>query len=482
MIYLQYIAILIICGLAFFYLFLSLHRIRCAHFLKLAVKKLLIQEEVSRAKAYINTEALREIISILLTQKDKAAHRALLNLACGRISAFKKFLQQNKQTKLKSLGNSLFPKDIKNLFPSDRAVWFLSQNQEKEAERIIENLSDKGLSSYAKARKRFVQGWLFLRDGDMLSASQCAAEAAKLFAEKKALIEEAQALLLNGTIYRLSCIEDVSLMMFDSAAKIFCFCNDTQGQAEALGNRGMLWILQEKFEEAQADFEQAQKLCPPHEQKILTASILNQQALLNLLRRRYAQAKKLLNESEKISRQKKFISGLAFSSELRAHILYAQKKKTQAATEAQKAAELYLKDKNKPAYFESLYLQSLALFESKELDMAEQILRDLISKAKLKQTSFHLAGAYNLMGLIFLHRKKTKEAKVWFQEAAALEQKNERYIGAATDYADIAFLALQKGNIEEARKNLETALSYAETYGKNKLSKILKTKLSELKI
>ena len=480
MIYVKYIAVLAFGVLAITYLLWYLRRIRRDHFQKLSIEKLLAHKEDSRAKLYLNTQALRQIISILLAKENKKNRRALLNLACGRISAFKNFLDKN--SKLKTLGNILFPEKIEELPPADKAVWFLSQNQIKEAEKIIENLADKGLSQYAKARKRFVQGWIFLRDGDMLSASQCAAEAATLFAEQKAFVEEAQALLLNGTIYRLSCVEDVALMMFDSAAKIFRFYKDSQGEAETLGNKGMLWVLQEKFEEAEKDFEQALSLCPIHKNKILTISILNQQALLKILCGQYKQAKGFLKQSEKIGKQRHFISGLAFSAELSAHILFADNKKADAAKEARKAAKLYKQDNNLSACFESLYLQALALFEAEKTDEAEKILRELIAQAKNKQSSFHLAGAYNLMGLIFWRREKIKQAKVWFQEAAALEQKNDRYTGAATDYADIGLLEFQKGNLEEARKNFKTALEYAEIYGKNKLSEILKAKISELKI
>lgn len=476
----KYIAVLAICILAVAYLLWYLCRIRRDHFQKLSIEKLLAKEEASRTKFYLNTRALRQIISILLTKKDKKSRRALLNLACGRISAFKDFLDKN--SKLRALSNILFPEKIEELSPADRAVWFLSQNQTKEAENIIENLADKGLQPYAKARKRFVQGWLFLRDGDMLSASQCAAEAATIFAEQKAFVEEGQALLLNGTIYRLSCVEDVALMMFDSAAKIFRLYKDSQGEAETLGNKGMLWVLQEKFDEAEKDFERALSLCPIDKNQILTISILNQQALLKILCGQYKQAQALLKQSEKISKQKHFVGGLAFSAELSAHILYADNKKVAAAKEAQKAAELYRQDNNTSAYFESLYLQALALFEAEETDDAEKILRELIAQAKNKQSSFHLAGAYNLMGLVFWQKEKIKQAKVWFQEAAALEQKNDRYTGAATDYADIGLLEFQKGNLEEARKNFKIALDYAEIYGKNKLSEILKAKISELKI
>lgn len=103
------------------------------------------------------------------------------------------------------------------------------------------------MSRYAKARKRFVQGWLFLRDGDMLSASACAAEAVSLFEREKAFVEEAQALLLSGTVYRLSCVEDVAKFMFDAAAGLFRSYGDAVGEAEAVGNCGMLWTLQENL-------------------------------------------------------------------------------------------------------------------------------------------------------------------------------------------------------------------------------------------
>ena len=85
----------------------------------------------------------------------------------------------------------------------------------------------------------------------------------------------------------------------------------------------------------------ALSLCPIHKNKILTISILNQQALLKILCGQYKQAKGLLKQSEKIGKQRHFISGLAFSAELSAHILFADNKKADAAKEARKAAKLY---------------------------------------------------------------------------------------------------------------------------------------------
>lgn len=204
------------------------------------------------------------------------------------------------------------------------------------AEKIIENVPDRNLSRYAKARKRFVQGWLFLRDGDMLSASACAAEAVSLFEREKAFVEEAQALLLSGTVYRLSCVEDVAKFMFDAAAGLFRSYGDAVGEAEAVGNCGMLWTLQEKFAEAADDFARALELSRTAGAERLAAGLLNQQALLNILQRRYTEARRCLEQSEKISRRLNSVSGLAFSAELSAHVFYARKKGTKRPPPRQK--------------------------------------------------------------------------------------------------------------------------------------------------
>ena len=102
------------------------------------------------------------------------------------------------------------------------------------------------------------------------------------------------------------------------------------------------------------------------------------------------------------------------------------------------------------------------------------MLRAFLPEAKKQRTSFHIAGAYNLMGLIFLRRREEEAAKVWFQEAAALERKNDRY------YANIGLIELHQGNAEQARKNLQTAVACAETFGKNSFSRMLNEKLRKL--
>lgn len=287
--------------------------------------------------------------------------------ACGKTAPAEAFLRRRgRETDALLLETLSAAEPDKRLSPVETAVFRLFAGDKDAAEKIIENVPDSDLSRYAKARKRFVQGWLFLRDGDMLSASACAAEAVSLFEREKAFVEEAQALLLSGTVYRLSCVEDVAKFMFDAAAGLFRSYGDAVGEAEAVGNCGMLWTLQEKFAEAADDFAQALKLSLTAGAERLAAGLLNQQALLNILQRRYTEARRCLEQSEKISRRLNSVSGLAFSAELSAHVFYARKKRDKAAAAAAKAAGYYRRDGNLAACFESLYLQALALFENGE--------------------------------------------------------------------------------------------------------------------
>ena len=481
MIYWQYILIFAVFFYAGWNLFRLLRRIRRDHFQKMAVRKLLKRSRIERGRMYFNSDVLRRTIAFLLGCRSQSARRALLNMACGKTAPAEAFLRRRgHETDALLLETLSAAEPDKRLSPVETAVFRLFAGDKDAAEKIIENVPDSDLSRYAKARKRFVQGWLFLRDGDMLSASACAAEAVSLFEREKAFVEEAQALLLSGTVSRLSCVEDVAEFMFDAAAGLFRSYGDAVGEAEAVGNCGMLWTLQEKFAEAADDFAQALKLSLTAGAERLAAGLLNQQALLNILQRRYTEARRCLEQSEKISRRLNSVSGLAFSAELSAHVFYARKKRDKAAAAAAKAAGYYRRDGNLAACFESLYLQALALFENGETGAAEQVLRAFLPEAKKQRTSFHIAGAYNLMGLIFLRRREETAAKVWFQEAAALERKNDRYTAAAADYANIGLIELHQGNAEQARKNLQTAVACAETFGKNGFSRMLNEKLQKL--
>lgn len=219
MIYWQYILIFAVFFYAGWNLFRLLRRIRRDHFQKMAVRKLLKRSRIERGRMYFNSDVLRRTIAFLLGCRSQSARRALLNMACGKTAPAEAFLRRRgRETDALLLEALSAAEPDKRLSPVETAVFRLFAGDKDAAEKIIENVPDRNLSRYAKARKRFVQGWLFLRDGDMLSASACAAEAVSLFEREKAFVEEAQALLLSGTVYRLSCVEDVAKFMFDAAA------------------------------------------------------------------------------------------------------------------------------------------------------------------------------------------------------------------------------------------------------------------------
>lgn len=496
MFYLEYILILAIFFYAAGSVFWLWRKISYEHFYRLAIKSLLKKQTTDRSSLYFNSKILRETIIFLLKERHKKAKHALLCLVCGKTEPTIKYLNAHHQklnaALLEALQNPT--KAIENLEkiltknPDNAEVLVelagLSFNKENlpKALSLLNGIDEKKASAYAKGKKRFYQSFYFLKDGDMLSASECASEAGKLFNKEKSILEEAQSFLLLGTIYRLSCVEDVAKFMFDTAQKIFTQCGDKAGIADTLGNCGMLWVLQEKFAEAADDFEKALQINEELQRSSASADILNQQALMFLLQKKYSEAILKVSQALSLNENLENRQGLAFGNELLAHIAYEQQDFEKTAKHAEQARDLYKKTGNVSAYFESIYLLALAYFEMQKIEAAEKLLRDILTFSKKKKSSFHTASAYNLLGLIFLKKSEPEQAKFWFQEAALLEQKNERYSGAATDYANIAMIEMRSGNMEQARKNLEIAIEHAKTFGETELSTLLSKKLARLKV
>ena len=174
MIYWQYILIFAVFFYAGWNLFRLLRRIRRDHFQKMAVRKLLKRSRIERGRMYFNSDVLRRTIAFLLGCRSQSARRALLNMACGKTAPAEAFLRRRgRETDALLLETLSAAEPDKRLSPVETAVFRLFAGDKDAAEKIIENVPDSDLSRYAKARKRFVQGWLFLRDGDMLSASAC---------------------------------------------------------------------------------------------------------------------------------------------------------------------------------------------------------------------------------------------------------------------------------------------------------------------
>lgn len=488
MIYFEYILIFAIFLSAAINIFYFLRRIRYDHFHKMLIKALLKKTKKQDAERYFNSKALKKIVIFLLKEHSKKAKTALLYLCCGRASQAQNYFKTKNQDYFFAVLEAyhdvekalpLFEKIVKKSpqdydAMSDLASLFFIKGNLPKAKLTLERIDIKKASAYAKAKKFYYQTFFFLQDGDMLSASEHCSLAEKLFNKEKAFIEEAQSYLLMGTIYRVSCIEDVAQFMFEAAEKIFAQWQDETGRADVFGNLGMLMVLQERFEEAEDKFRNALEIYQRLQKDNAAANIFNQLALMNLLQKKYAETKKLIEKSQKLLQS-------AFGFELSAHLFYEQKEYAKAFENAEQARDLYKGTPNASAYFESMYLSALALFAMDDFEKSEKVLRDIMTISKKKKSSFHVANAYNLLGLVFLKKGDLQRAKVLFQESVILEQKNDRFSGAAADYANIGIIELKCGHQEEARKNLETAVEYAKAFGETDLSKLLEDKLSKLK-
>ena len=107
-------------------------------------------------------------------------------------------------------------------------------------------------------------------------------------------------------------------------------------------------------------------------------------------------------------------------------------------------------------------------------------MRQITKQAAKQESCFHVANAYNLLGLIFLQKKEFQRAKGLFMQAVSFEERNERFNCAAVDYANIALIEQKCGNVDQARKTLELALEYAQNFEADELVEQLKKQLQQL--
>ncbi len=468
----EYILIFLLFGSSLAALFLHYRRLRYEQFCKLAVKALL--DKVSRIDSrFFCTYAVQEIVKLLLKSGEK---KVLMQLTEGKTRAVRQFLQRKRQPLLVLLLDALanpqktqprlaaFVKTDPHNLPALAALtdlYFLNGHP-AAARFCLDHLPSRSGNAYVRGLQAYYQAVFAAKEGDLLSASQFCSLAIDAFRRSRAFFEEGRARLFMGTIYRMTAVTDTARFMYDAAAEVYRILGFPTGIAEALGNLGMLMVLEERFDEAAAYFEQALAINRRHKLLREEAEIYNQQALLALLQKEYKKAGQLLSLALKEHQKLQNPAGQAFSHELQAHLFLQTQKWQKAAIAAAAAQKLYCGSPNKSAYLESHYLEAEALFRAGEEEKAEKILRRTIAIGRKNATSFHLANAYHLLGLIYMRRKDYLRAKGLFSQSLEQEQKNDRLYGIAVDYANISLANLNCGRAEEARKTLETARDYAK--------------------
>ncbi len=338
------------------------------------------------------------------------------------------------------------------------------------------------LSRFYKGLDCYLQAAAALREGDLLTASEKASQALSLLRREGAAYEAAKAYFLLGTIYRISAVSDVAQLMLTEAADIFLLIGADKDAAETIGSRGMLMAAENRREEAAADFEKASELfrrcaCANGE-----ADIINQQALTALMYGDSAKADRLARQAQTLQKAAGKTDGRGLSAEIISRAATEKKDWETAIKYAVSAQQDYQTAGNHPGFLEALLLQARAYLETGNDEQAEKLLRRLIEKAQNRSSCFHVANAYNLLGIMYLKQGDLQRAKGLFQQSLNCESSNNRTDGMAIDYANLALIEYRLGQREQGDKTVSTALEYARAFGETELSQLLEKQLNKNRV
>ena len=341
---------------------------------------------------------------------------------------------------------------------------------DKIRKRIYKN---KVLSAY----NQYISSYVYLEEGDMLSASQNASEALKIFQKYHYSAEEAETYILLSEIYRLSCVNDVASSMLDSALKIYRTQHLQRNIAQTIALKGRQLFFENRYDEALAKYHEALQMAPNEN---LKADIYNQLALLQIVQNNLSEAAKFIKIALSTAIAAKSEHRIAFSRQLNGHIAFNRQNYILARRHFAAAAKLYLKQQNKSAYLECLYLSAETYYKREKFKAAENVLRQILNIGNLYGHSFHMANVYSLLGLIYMQTGDYARAKALFLQSLNLEHSNNRCEGLSADYANLALIDAKCGNLSSAEENLKTAHEYAKKTGNDELVALIENKLKPL--
>lgn len=481
-----FISTIFICLIVFalFRVYQLYQRIGFGRFYQITLRSIVQKQFKISSDRYFSSYAIAKAIKILRKKREKTA---LVYLSFARISKAVEILNAEKHEDIaisliahfdfkKALKafETLIIKQPSNMFIlGEMAELYYLTNDYKKFQMTTEKIDTSKSNHYTAAKKLYLEIILNMQDGDLLPASDDGNKVIKMFNNNKAHIEEAKTYLLVGIMYKACAIFDPAQFMLETALKIFTKYDDKIGIIETYGTLAMLMSAQERFNEAESYLEKASSVSEGSESD---AYILNQRGLTLFLKNNFEDALKILKTISPESTSK----ALAFNNEIISYIKHEQKDYKETIKYAKQAADAYQKLDNLSAVLESEYLQAVAYLELNNTEEAEEITRNIIYVAKKQPTSFHVANAYNLLGLIFINRGEFGRAKSLFKESLGFEQRNNRIAGIATDYYNIGLLETKIGQIEQAAISLENALEFASMLGENPLSETIKQRIKNL--
>ncbi len=355
-----------------------------------------------------------------------------------------------------------------NLFLAEK---YCREFKFNKAQKILNKIPSK--NKQEKARIVFLEAQIALYEGDLEQASIKAALAINQFRKLHFIYEEALAYLLCGTVYRASAVFDTAQFMLKTAANLFNEIGAKNLEAVTFANIGMILTAENRNDEANDTFDKALNIFEKNKNLNGMGEVLNQKALAALINLDFSKAQKLIKSAENLLSSSN-IQLRALNFDIAAQIAAAQNKYSKTISLSQMAADLYKKTGNNSALLEMMYLQANTLIKQNKLEKADLVLRNILKKAKSTSSSFHIANIYNLLGIICMKRGEIQRAIGLFNQSLSRELCNERWVGAAIDYANIALAELKRKNTSEADSCFLKALKYAEESGNKQLVDLLK--------
>ena len=336
-------------------------------------------------------------------------------------------------------------------------------------EKTLNKIKAAKLSAIAKAEFWLLTAKLAVYKSDMAAASGLLGKAGRIFKRYRCYYSESEVYFVAGEIYRACAISDVSQMMFETSGDIAVKIGGKNEEAKALAAKGMLTAGQNRFDEAAEFFKQSRQIFRQAGFVKSEAEIINQQALLFVMRGKLAMALRYAEKALLMHKQCRNAAGEGQSAEIMAMAAFRQKKYAESLEYALAAQKAYAQTKNYAAYFDAAFLEIQALFAQNWLDVAQKRCLEVLRLIKKHPSGFYAADIYGFLGMIYLRQENLTEAKKMFCRSAKLENACHRDAGLVSDYVNLALIEHKLNHAKKVKDYAAKALKAAKRTGDDKL-------------
>lgn len=457
---------------------------RLRYLQKMALFNILRRQQKSLEPQFYASYVINQCVNLLYKKHTKKAKRALAQLVGGRVNAAAKELSAHYRLMSLLLLAHENPLQAYRKIYKDKKLLHAKDNQALlrllaqsvwvcQADGDNCNLS-QNRNGIIKAYELFARAFFHLQNADLRQAASNTEKALKKFRYHNYLYEEAQCYLRLADIYRFCCMYDLSFSMLEAAQYIFDKQNLSGQLAQVIAAKGLQMLSEGRYDEAQQYYQSAINTT---QNERIKNEILNQYALLEIVRKQYSSARKKLSRSLPFFKQYQNANGVGFSLQLLGQISYEQQHYIAATKQLIKASDEYKKVKNFSACCECFYLIACIYFRKQKYEKAENILHEILQISQKYLHSFHVADVYSLLGLIYMETEKYTLAKEMFEQSLQLELKHNRNDGVAVDYLNLSRVEHKLENYDAATADARLAMEYAQKSDNVELIELIKNKM-----